>query len=192
MSEAPDQRKTTGDELAAVRAEVHEVSGVVAGLARLSEAERRARDDWRAEERERQWQADRNHTGLTPEPVVTHSDVKLAISERCESCQRPGGSIYELATEVKGLAKEVKDAVLSMADTRGANRVWKVVGGAAWAIALLILGVALNHLAAKRTEDTLKQQAVIAEKVAVKLKAVEDLAKGLAPDGMYSPAKGAK
>jgi hypothetical protein len=184
MTDKPHTELTdTGRELAAV---AHHMDDVVTGAIKT------ARQEGRDEERERSWQNERQHTGLTPAPIVTHSDVKLAIAERCESCQRPGGAIHDLADEVKGLAAEVKAAVLTMAGKQGETRVWKIVGGAAWAIALIVMTYTLNHYSAKRTEDTAKTQAKVAEVVAQKLEKIEEVAKAMAPEPLYSPAKESK
>lgn len=169
MPTHPHDPTDPGDKLAAVRVEMREeVTGAI----------RDAREAGRREERDREWANERQHTVLTPAPVVTHSDVKLAISEKCESCQRPGGAIHELASEVKGLATEVKAAVLTMAEQRGEKRSWAVIRAAAGAVALAVLGFTLNHFAAKRSDDTLQRQIEVAAQVAKKLKALEDATKG--------------
>jgi hypothetical protein len=167
MPNHPEDLSDTSKELVAVRGELHEVSGIVSGLARLSASEHKARGE-----------AER--TGHTPPPAsISSTDLKLAIMEKCESCQKPGGAIYELATEVKGLAAEVKTVVTTMAEQRGSARVWAIGRAALGAVALTVLGLTLNHLAAKRSDDAVRKNADIAAEVARQLKAVETAAKGI-------------
>ena len=136
----------------------------------------------------------RMHSGYTPAPVSESSETIRGIAERVFDerikghrlgCMEPGGGLRELGNKV--------DKILEVMSTQqGASRVWKIVGGAAWAVGLLALGFTLNHFAAQRNEDTIKKQADIADVVARKLQKVEEATKAMAPIEPYSPIKAGK
>lgn len=175
MDSNPKPLSDTGKELAAVHSEVNELSGIVVGLARLSEAEYKAK----AAERDAE-QTERQHTGHTPPlAAISSTDLKLALMEKCESCQKPGGAIYALADQVKGLAAEVKTVVTTLAEQRGSAKVWAIGRAAGGMVALTVLGFTLNHFAARRSEEAVQKQAAIAAEVARQLKAVETATKGI-------------
>jgi hypothetical protein len=67
------------------------------------------------------------------------------------------------------------------AERRGSARVWKLVGAAAWALALLVLGFALNHYSARRSEEAAAREQRRADFVTRRLKDVEAATKAMAP-----------
>jgi hypothetical protein len=187
MSDQPKDMSDTG-RMAAVREELHEVSGIVLGLAKLSAAEHRAREE------ERQY----IHTGLTPAPVpAAESTDKLIRGIAREvvldeirghklTCMEPGGGLRELGNKVEKVDGKVDEILIALSDRKGANRVWKLMGAGAWAVGLLVLGFALNHFAARRQSeaikangDAVKAQVDAADKMAKTLKEFQDIAKGI-------------
>ena len=113
-------------------------------------------------------------------------------TETCGACRRPGGALYELSAKVAVLADDAKAASIATAERRGSNRVWGILRTAAGAVALVVLGFALDHCSAKRSAETRQIQAQETAKVTEKIQRVEDVAKAMAPVGLFSPLLGGK
>jgi hypothetical protein len=150
-----DPNKTTGEKLDAV---AERVGDAVAEA--IADAEERGR----------------NAATPTPATGISSSDMEAAILKRCDSCQRPGGAIYELAHQVGKLADEVRGAFKILDGREGEKRAWAVLRIAMVPVSCVVLGFVLNHLSAKRSDDMLKRQTDIAAEVAKQLKQVQDAA----------------
>jgi hypothetical protein len=155
----PDDKKTTGERLEAVAEEMAE---------RVTGAIERAQKRTRARE-------------PTPVPIptspiagISSEAMKLAVKEQCEACQKPGGPMHTVVEQVTALAADVRAVLLELAGRKGEKRVWAVLRFVTVPLCCAILGFALNHLSAKRTEEMLRRQVDIAADVALKLKAVQD------------------
>ena len=79
--------------------------------------------------------------------------------------------------------------VTEAAVRRGREYVWKLIGGAAWAIGLVVLGWTLNHYSAKRSEETQQMHVREANRVTERLQEVEKATKALAPEAFSSTSK---
>jgi hypothetical protein len=83
-------------------------------------------------------------------------------------------------------AADIDALVAEAAERRGRDRVWKLVGGAAWAIGMIVLGYTLNHYSAKRSEETQQLHVRETARVTEKLQRVEEATKALAPVEQFS------
>ena len=75
-----------------------------------------------------------------------------------------------LIAKVEKIGETVSEAFNIMATKRGRDQVWRIVGGCAWGVALVILGWVLTVSADKRNEAMISKQAAIAAEVAKQLK----------------------
>jgi hypothetical protein len=90
--------------------------------------------------------------------------MELSLLKRCDACQnQPGGPVHGLALEIRGLAAEVKSAFTSLAEQRGARRVWGRVATVTTALVGILLAAFLQY--------KFSQLRQLQEDVAAKLKA---------------------
>ena len=78
--------------------------------------------------------------------------------------------MHTLIGKVEKIGETVQKAFETLAVKRGGDRVWRIVGGCAWAVALVLLGWVLTYSADKRNEAMISKQAAIAAEVARQLK----------------------
>ena len=103
--------------------------------------------------------------------------IRTAVSDHATECEHEG-PLCKVATEVKSLRTTITKgtAILS------------------FLVILLPLAIAWwnNSAANARAKESIKQQTETAEKVAAKLKIVEDMARSVAPLESLTPTKGSK
>jgi hypothetical protein len=99
--------------------------------------------------------------------------VRNAISDHADQCEHEG-PLCAVAAKVEDVEKKIDLVITTLAERRGADRVWALVRAAGGAVALAVLGFTLNHFAARRSENSVRQTIEAAADVARQLKAVQD------------------
>lgn len=98
------------------------------------------------------------------------------------ACMEPGGGLHEMGEKVDKIVDEMSAA-------RGSARVWKLVGTAAWAVAIILFGWALTHYSSKHSDENHQRQMQAADKVTEKLQKVEEATKAFLPVEAFSTKK---
>jgi hypothetical protein len=95
--------------------------------------------------------------------------VKNEVRDHADYCKDEG--------PLCSVAAKVDEVLKTMAEKRGADRVWAIGRAAGGAVALAVLGFTLNYFAAKRSESVVRDTVQAAADVAKQLRAVQEAAR---------------